>query len=138
METKDFEYMVNQGHQDRMKLMLKKRTDYATEDFLANFKRMQTLCSVLGIEPARSPVDCALFLVLLKIDRWCNLRRTGGIKNPRNESLRDTWLDGHNYWDLAYAAQLDEFPAEPVFKLSYAGMSEAVFDDSKFSTDTLP
>lgn len=99
-------------HQERMALMEGKGQDYSTEDVLSNFKRMSKMCSLLEIAPAQSPVDCALFLMLLKIDRWCNLRRSGA--DPKNESLADTIKDLHNYIDLAYACELESTSPELV------------------------
>jgi len=82
-------------------LLIGKGDDYAGEDVLANFKRMNQLCSLLGIDTSRSSGDCGRFLMLLKVDRWCNLINKG--TEPKNESLLDTVLDLHNYIDLAYA-----------------------------------
>jgi len=90
----------------RVALMARKASDYANEDALANFKRMSLMCDVLGVQPSNSAADCALFLALLKIDRWCNLRRKGTL--PENESVLDTIQDLHNYIDLAYACQKEE------------------------------
>ena len=86
---------------DRCGLLIDKNKDYATEDFLSNFKRMNQLCKLLDIDVRRSPGDCARFLVMLKMDRWCNLIGKG--TPPKNESIRDTVLDVLNYIDLAYA-----------------------------------
>lgn len=92
-------------HDDRMKMIAGKAQDYATEDVLSNFKRMTILCKELDIDVRRSPGDCARFLFLLKLDRWCNLNKKGAV--PLNESIRDTVLDGHNYWDLAYLCDME-------------------------------
>lgn len=99
MNRDDFNAIINGIHSFRMGLMASKGQDYANEDILANFKRMSILCDTIGINPARSPVDCALFLTLLKLDRWCNLRAKGAT--PKNESVKDTVADLHNYVDLA-------------------------------------
>ena len=98
---------MNKTHDDRMKLMGGKSDDYASqEDTLSNFKRMFVLCETLGVNPGRSPFDCAIFLLLLKIDRLCNLRRKGA--KPKNESVKDTILDAHNYLDLSEALMSEE------------------------------
>ena len=97
-ETKDVELA-------RYDLLLKKGQDYATEDVLSNFKRMNKLCELLNINCARSPADCARFLMMLKVDRWCNL--VGSDKKPQNESVKDTVMDLHNYIDLAYACEVE-------------------------------
>lgn len=101
MKPDDLRIRMNHINNDRMNLMRGKGQDYADEDALANFKRMQQLCKILHIAPQRSAGDCAMFLVMLKIDRLMNLRRQD--KEPANESVRDTVLDGHNYLDLALA-----------------------------------
>ncbi len=40
------------------------------------------------------------------MDRWCNLLNKG--TPPKNESIRDTVLDLHNYIDLAYACDIEK------------------------------
>lgn len=106
MNRDKFKIMLYEISNKRMELMFKKGDDYATEDELSNFKRMESLCRVLNINPQVGATHCALFLALLKFDRWCNLRAKG--VNPKNESIMDTIIDLHNYIDLAYACQLDE------------------------------
>ena len=68
---------TNDIRMGRDKLLLGKSHDYATDDVLSNFKRMSQLCNLLNINPARSAGDCGRFLMLLKIDRWCNLMNSG-------------------------------------------------------------
>lgn len=97
--------LIEAIHRERVMLCETKGHDYATEDTLSNFKRMHTYCAQMNISPARSPADCALFLALLKFDRWCNLRAKGA--SPKNESVQDTIKDLHNYIDLAYACEVD-------------------------------
>ena len=93
-------------HLARMSMLIDKGRDYANEDILSNFKRMSRLTEILGITPSSSSTDCALFLALLKLDRWCNLRRQK--VSPTNESLKDTIQDLHNYIDLAYCCSFDD------------------------------
>jgi len=94
----------------RMKLMGGKSDDYASqEDTLSNFKRMNVLCKTLDVDPRRSAFDCAMFLELLKTDRICNLHKKG--TTPKNESVRDTVMDKHNYLDIAYALLEEEAKA---------------------------
>jgi hypothetical protein len=106
MNRSDFTALTTGIHEDRMSLILKKAADYATEDVLSNFKRMSDTCARLNIAPARSACDCALFLLVLKVDRWCNLRNKG--EKPRNESVEETVRDLHNYIDLAYACEKED------------------------------
>ncbi len=105
MNTEKYLELVNKVEQDRFALMGGKRQDYATEDVLSNFKRMSEVCRLLDIDPRRSPADNARYLMMLKVDRWCNLARKG--TPPVNESVRDTIHDLHNYIDLAYACEVD-------------------------------
>lgn len=97
--------LMKEINDKRLTLMLGKGHDYADEDALSNFKRMTSICWLLGIRPEKSAADCAKFLMMLKIDRWCNLARQG--KDPANEGIRDTIEDLHNYIDLAYACEMD-------------------------------
>lgn len=108
MDNKTFLIMVDRIHKARVALCTAKGNDYADPnmDTLANFKRMYVLCSTLGIDVKRSSADCAMFLTVLKIDRWCNLRNRG-VK-PQNESVVDTIEDLHNYIDLGYASELEQ------------------------------
>jgi len=105
----DFEKMVNELHEARMKLMVNKRHDYATKDVLSNFKRMSNLCKATRLDLSTA-FGCAMFLVLLKIDRITNI--IAESKQPKNESLADTYMDLHNYIDLAIATLADEKQAE--------------------------
>lgn len=97
--------LVTGVHTDRCSLLINKNADYAGEDALANFKRMSQMCKLLRIDPTKSAVDAALFLALLKFDRWTNLRAKG--TEPKNESIKDTVCDLHNYIDLAFACSKD-------------------------------
>jgi hypothetical protein len=101
MNRSDFLARVSRTDTTRLDLLLKKNKDYATEDFLSNFKRVHTVCKAWNIDPRRSAGDCARFLVVLKTDRWCNL--IGKDTKPANESVEDTINDLHNYIDLASA-----------------------------------
>lgn len=92
-------------HEARVGLLLNKGADYAGEDVLANFKRVNNLCKLLNIDPRGSSGDCARFLMMLKIDRWCNLIG----KTPKNEAIEDTIRDLHNYIDLAYACDVESW-----------------------------
>ena len=106
MKPSDLAQHIYDTTQQRIELCVRKGQDYADEDCLANFKRMNTLCKTLDVDTQRSPTDCALFLVLLKLDRWQNLRSKGN--DPKNESVFDTIQDLHNYIDLAYSCEVDK------------------------------
>ena len=106
MDRSKFIAEVTSMHMDRCGLLIEKNKDYATGDFLSNFKRMNQLCKILDIDVRRSPGDCARFLMMLKVDRWCNL--LSKEQSPQNESIKDTVLDLHNYIDLAYACDIEK------------------------------
>lgn len=105
MKAEDLADIRGQLLMESGKLLLNKSKDYANEDVLANFKRMSYLAGTLGIYPHVSPADCALFLALLKVDRWTNLRRKGA--SPKNESVKDTVMDLLNYVELAYCCDVE-------------------------------
>jgi len=81
-----------------------KRHDYAGADVLSNFKGVSEAAKALGID-VTNPTGYALFMVLLKIARLANLINAG--KTPKNESVEDSFLDGINYFKLAYCCFLD-------------------------------
>lgn len=93
-------------HLTRMNLMSGKGHDYAGEDVLSNFKRMSQMAKLLDIDVRRSSADCGLFLTLLKVDRWCNLRQKKAA--PKNESVKDTVMDLLNYVELAYCCEVEK------------------------------
>ena len=101
-----FNELFDKTHSECSRIMTSKRADYANEDVLSNFKRLSEVARLLGVEPSRSAWDYAMFMVVMKIDRWCNLRRKKA--KPTNESVQDTVIDAHNYIDLAYANEVEE------------------------------
>ena len=105
MNQSEMAQMVNDVNEKRIIAFMKKSADYADEDALSNFKRLNAVCKALDIDVRRSPAECALFLKMLKVDRRQNLRRRG-VK-PTNESVKDTLMDEHNYADLEHGCDLD-------------------------------
>ena len=97
--------MITDDTETRLHVFADKSNDYATDDALSNFKRMNILCKTLDIDVRRSPGDCARFLQVLKLDRKCNLLSKG--VEPKNESIKDTVMDEHNYIDLAYGCDIE-------------------------------
>ncbi len=97
MNAQDFVKFVVDAGERRLFLCGHKSHDYATEDVLSNFKRMAEVCKMFKVDVTK-PEGCAMFLVLLKLDRICNLV-FGDIK-PENESVIDSEDDCHNYLDL--------------------------------------
>ena len=106
MNKSDEVTTIQDIHMGRMDLLHDKAKDYAGEDVLANFKRISKLAGLLGLNPSKSPADYALFMALMKLDRWTNLRRTG--QDPLNEPIKDTVMDLHNYIDLAYCCSVEK------------------------------
>jgi hypothetical protein len=78
-------------------LLKSKGHDYAGEDVLKNFKQMQAMCSLLGVDTSKIE-GVHMFYILLKIQRLCNLIFSG--KKGKNESIQDTLIDLRNYVDL--------------------------------------
>jgi hypothetical protein len=92
-----------------------KRHDYADTDVLSNFKGVSQAAKSLGLQIG-DPTQYALFMVILKIARLSNLMNAG--KAPKNESVEDSFLDGINYFKLAYCCYLDKkldmYPEEEI------------------------
>lgn len=104
MQRDRYNQIVNDLHKKRMNLAVKKGHDYSGEDILANFKRVSTAAHFLRIN-SNTSVGYAMFMTLMKIDRLMNLMGSG--KEPLNESLDDTFMDLHNYVDLARACYIE-------------------------------
>jgi len=88
-----------------LKVSASKRHDYADADVLSNFKSVSQAADSLGLNIGE-PEQYALFMVILKIARLSNLLNAG--KTPNNESIEDSFLDGINYFKLAYCCYLDK------------------------------
>lgn len=100
MKRSEFLQRMNEGAKRRAGIHLAKSSDYASEDdCLLNFKQVHQVCKILDIDTRRSAQDIALFFVVCKLQRICNLRG----KVEKNESRRDTVDDCHIYLDLADA-----------------------------------
>lgn len=98
MNSEDFGTLFYEVFNDLEKTLANKGHDYATEDVLSNFKRLSKLASILGIT-LDTPVGYALFMVLMKLDRICNLIFSN--KNPKNESVKGSFTDLLGYTILA-------------------------------------
>lgn len=89
-----------------MQVTTSKRNDYASDfDVLSNFKGVAEAAKTLGIDITDSS-QYALFMVILKIKRITNL--INSKKTPNNESIEDSFLDGINYFKLAYCCFKDK------------------------------
>jgi hypothetical protein len=89
--------LVQQINDKGIELMRSKGYDYAGVDVLKNFKQMQTMCALLGIDVSKIE-GVHMFYVLLKIQRLCNLLFSNKV--AKNESIQDTLIDLRNYVDL--------------------------------------
>ena len=69
MNRNDMAQMITDMADERLEIFSRKSHDYATDDALSNFKRLNILCKTLDIDVRRSPADCALYLKVLKLDR---------------------------------------------------------------------
>ena len=97
--------LAAEGADRRQSILVSKSEDYSTDsDALLNFKQVSKVCFILGIDPSTRSEDAVFFFVVHKLQRWLNLRD----RDPKNEALRDTIDDLHNYIDLAYAAVLEK------------------------------
>ena len=107
MKIRDHIRRVQRETLERASLSEKKGMDYASaEDTLANFKQQRAVCAALDIDPRRSAGDAALCLLVVKLIRLQNLRRSGAP--PQNESIDDTYKDFHNYLDLCHSCDIDD------------------------------
>ena len=78
-----------------------KASDYATDDTLSNFKVLSNLAELLQID-IKAPIGYALFMVLMKLHRICNLLFINKTL-PNNESVYDSFKDLVGYAILALA-----------------------------------
>ncbi|MHA1757033.1 MAG: hypothetical protein ACTSVV_09700 [Promethearchaeota archaeon] len=98
MKPDDFINLCNKIFNDRMKVMVAKQHDYANEDALSNFKLLAKIVELFRIDMTK-PYGIALFFVLMKVLRICNLifvRKS----DPKNESILDSDIDAKNYLDI--------------------------------------
>lgn len=77
--------------EEEQELSGRKGHDYATEDVLANFRRMHKVCVLYGVDPSKRIEDVYLFYILIKLDRIVNLLHSG--KSAKNESVQDSLRD---------------------------------------------
>ena len=101
MDRTTIDELFIKWHDTRMALSRSKGHDYATEDILANFKRMYKACDIYDLQPGKRIEDVFLFYILIKLDRTVNLLHAD--KKPNNESLDDTMQDIGLYIELMRA-----------------------------------
>lgn len=100
MKMEEYRKMMTKSFKKRLKIHAKKSHDYATEDVLANFKRVANIMKVWKPDIS-TPHGVAFVYIVLKLDRFANLVFRN--KKPLNESVQDTIDDLKNYMDLMEA-----------------------------------
>ena len=105
MTREEFNVSAGQMFSKRMDLANKKGNDYSDGDILANFKRLGEVADLLRVD-VTDPFGYAMFMALMKFDRIMNLTKQD--REPENESLDDSFMDFHNYLDLARSILIDE------------------------------
>jgi len=105
VKQEQFDILFREKVDKLQDILSSKRNDYATEDVLSNFKRNATFAELLNIDMIR-PVGYALFMVMMKLDRMCNLLFSE--KEPQHESIQDTLTDLMGYTILASALLEEE------------------------------
>lgn len=103
--TADERNEIYKGLDEKMiALTNSKSHDYADADVLNNFKKVSAAAKELDVDVS-TPDGYALFMVILKIARLGNLMKDSKV--PNNESIDDSFMDGINYFKLAYCCYLD-------------------------------
>lgn len=101
MDKKTLDDLLVKWNDNKIALANSKGHDYANDDILANFKRMNRACAIYDIRPGERIEDTFLYYILIKIDRIVNLLHFN--KEPSNESLDDTLQDIGLYIELLRA-----------------------------------
>jgi hypothetical protein len=98
MNQKEQLELIEKINNHSLDLLKSKGHDYAAnQDVLKNFKEMQSVISLFGIDTSKIE-GVHMFYIMLKIQRLCNLLFSG--KEGKNESIQDTLIDLRNYVDL--------------------------------------
>lgn len=105
MTTEQQIELLTQTDKKSIEILKSKGADYATEDILSNFKRISGAIKSLNLD-ITTPQGYAMFMTLMKLDRINNLLTSK--KQPKNESIEDSFLDGINYFKLAYCAYKED------------------------------
>lgn len=86
--------------EEQRDILLKKGDDYAGADRLSNFKKAGAICGL-------SAEQNCLSLIATKVARLGELLSG---KEPKNESIKDSVLDGANYFVLLAMLLADQQP----------------------------
>ena len=103
MKRDEFENLLRSWFNDTLEVTQRKGHDYATDDVLANFKRMHKVCKLYGVRPDKRIQDVFWFYVFIKIDRLRNL--VCKEEAPENEAKDDSYGDWVNYIYLLRAIE---------------------------------
>ena len=115
MDKNIFVNYVTKVFRKRLDLCMSKSHDYATEDILANFKRVAKLCKTMNVD-VTCPEGVAMFFIIHKLDRENNLKLK---KSAKCESRADTMeIDLPNYIDL-YNALRAESIKKPMMEVNH-------------------
>lgn len=98
MNQKEQLEIIEKINKQGINLLISKGSDYSQSgDILKNFKEVQQMCVLLGVDISKIE-GVHMFYIILKIQRICNLMFSG--KAAKNESIQDTLIDLRNYVDL--------------------------------------
>lgn len=109
--------LIRKETEVRLDILTCRGHDYADpeRDILKNFREVSKVCCAFNINPQDNPTDAALFFLVHKVQRLCNLRD----KPPQSESVIDTIRDIHNYVDLVWANLLNEEDMRSAIKRNF-------------------
>ena len=127
MENDKFMTLAQDTFARCLSLLDKKGHDYSSNiDRMRNFRNVSKCWTILSTKDM-SMFDSALYMVLLKIDRICNL--VASAKTPANESVQDSFDDLINYCVLMRAtlevpAIVQTYTQKDLFSTSYPKCTE--------------
>jgi len=96
--------IISSLNEKTMDIMKSKGADYADEDVLSNFKQVSSVIKTLCID-ITIPEGYAMLMIILKLSRINNIKKDN--KDPKNESLLDSYEDMINYCKLAYLCEYE-------------------------------
>jgi hypothetical protein len=104
MNTEEQKFHLDELNKELTEILNKKKSDYADEDVLSNFKIVSEIVKLAKVDSTK-PEGYAMLMVILKIVRIWNLKESG--KTPENESLLDSYKDLINYCKLSYLCEIE-------------------------------
>jgi len=104
MKTNQFLVTANDFFEKATALLETKNKDYANEnDVFSNFDKLAQIAKILDLD-VRKKEHGALYSIVDKLIRIRNLEN----KKPNHESVKDSCLDGVNYFVLYYGMKTEE------------------------------